>query len=52
MDEKEIVFSIKLDETHLNEIEYFYNLNVKVFITSQDKFILTIIVGIPEKYNI
>ena len=41
-------FSIELDETQLNEIENVYNSNSEVFVTLQDRFPLTIIVGTPK----
>lgn len=41
-------FSIKLDETQLNEIEDIYNSNIEVFVTLEDGFTVTIIVGTPE----
>jgi predicted DNA-binding protein len=41
-------FSIELDETHLNEIEDVYNSNIEVFVTLQDGFSLTIVVGTPK----
>jgi hypothetical protein len=41
-------FSIKLNETHLNEIEDVHNSNIEVFVTLQDGFSLTIIVGTPK----
>lgn len=40
--------SIELDETHLNEIEDVYNSNIEVFVTLQDKFTLTIVIGTPK----
>ena len=48
MHEKKIGFSIELDETHLNEIEDIYNSNIEVFVTLQDGFPLTIVVGTPK----
>lgn len=42
MDEKNSVFSIELDETHLNEIEDVSNSSIEVFVTLQDEFPLTI----------
>ena len=48
MHEKNSSFSIELDETHLNEIEDVYNSNIEVFVTLQDGFTLTIIVGRPK----
>lgn len=48
MHQKNSRFSIELDETHLNEIEDIYNSNIEVFVTLQDGFILTIIVGTPK----
>lgn len=45
MDEKKSSFSSELDETHLNKIEDVSNLNIEVFITLQDGFALTIVVG-------
>jgi hypothetical protein len=48
MHEKKIRFSIELDETHLNEIEDVYNSNIEVFVTLQDGFTLTIVVGTPK----
>lgn len=41
-------FSIELDETQLNEIENVYNSNIEAFVTLQDGFPLTIIVGTPK----
>ena len=41
-------FSIEIDQTCLNEIKNIYNLNIEVFVRLQDKFPLTIIVGIPK----
>ncbi len=41
-------FSIELDETHLNKIEDVYNSNIEVFITLEDGFSLTIVVGTPK----
>ena len=41
-------FSIEIDEIHLNEIEDIYNSNIEVFVTLQDGFPLTIIVGTPK----
>ena len=38
-------FSIELDQTYLNEIEDVYNSNIEVFVTLQDGFTLTIVVG-------
>jgi predicted DNA-binding protein len=43
--EKNSNFLIEIDETHLNEIEDVYNSNIEVFVTLQDGFLLTIIVG-------
>lgn len=48
MDEKNIVFLIELDETHLNEIEDVSNSNIEVFVTLQDGFPLTIVLGTPK----
>ena len=48
MHEKKIGFSIELDETHLNQIEDVYNSNIEVFVTLQDGFPLTIVVGTPK----
>jgi hypothetical protein len=48
MHEKNNGFSIELDETHLNEIEDVYNSNIEVFVTLQDGFSLTIVVGTPK----
>lgn len=48
MQEKNIDFSIKLDETHLNNIEDIYNSNIEVFVTFEDGFTVTIIVGTPK----
>ena len=48
MHEKNSGFSIELDETHLNEIEDVYNSNIEVFVTLQDGFTLTIVVGTPK----
>ena len=48
MHEKNSGFSIELDETHLNEIEDVSNSNIEVFVTLQDGFSLTIIVGTPK----
>ena len=48
MDEKNSAFSIELDETHLNEIEDVSNSNIEVFVTLEDGFPLTIIVGTPK----
>ena len=48
MYEKNSGFSIELDETHLNEIEDVYNSNIEVFVTLEDGFPLTIIVGTPK----
>ena len=48
MHEKNSGFSIELDETHLNEIEDVSNSNIEVFVTLQDGFPLTIIVGTPK----
>ena len=48
MHEKNIGFSIELDETNLNEIEDVYNSNIEVFVTLQDEFPLTIVVGTPK----
>jgi predicted DNA-binding protein len=48
MHEKNSGFSIELDETHLNEIEDVYNSNIEVFVTLQDGFPLTIVVGTPK----
>ena len=41
-------FSMKLDETQLNQIEDIYNANIEVFVTLEDGFSVTIIVGTPE----
>lgn len=48
MYEKNSGFSIELDETQLNKIENVYNSNIEAFITLQDGFPLTIIVGTPK----
>lgn len=48
MNEKKIPFLIELDEDHLNTIEDIYNSNIEVFVTLQDGFPLTIIVGTPK----
>jgi len=48
MDEKNSVFSIELDETHFNEIEDVSNSNIEVFVTLQDGFPFTIVVGTPK----
>ena len=48
MHEKKNGFSIELDETYLNEIEDVYNSNIEVFVTLQDQFPLTIVVGTPK----
>ena len=48
MHEKNSGFSIELHETHLNEIEDVYNSNIEVFVTLEDGFPLTIIVGTPK----
>jgi predicted DNA-binding protein len=48
MNEKNNGFSIELDKTHLNEIEDVYNSNIEVFVTLQDGFSLTIVVGTPK----
>ena len=48
MHEKNSGFSIELDETHLNEIEDVYNSNIEVFVTLEDGFTLTIVVGTPK----
>jgi uncharacterized protein YneR len=48
MGEKDSGFSIELDENHLNEIEDIFNSNIEVFVTLQDGFTLTIIVGTPK----
>ena len=48
MHEKNSGFSIELDETHLNEIKDVYNSNIEVFVTLQDGFPLTIVVGTPK----
>ena len=45
MHKKNSGFSIEIDETHLNEIEDVYNSNIEVFVTLQDGFPLTIVVG-------
>ena len=41
-------FSIEFDETELNEITDTYNANVEVFVTLEDGFPFTIMVGTPE----
>ena len=41
MQEKNIGFSIELDETDLNEIEEVYNSNIEMFVTLQNEFPLT-----------
>ena len=41
-------FSIEFDETELNEIKDTYNANIEVFVTLEDGFTVTIIVGTPE----
>ena len=48
MNEKNSGFLIELDETHLNEIEDVYNSNIEVFVTLEDGFPLTIVVGTPK----
>ena len=48
MHEKNSSFSIELDETHLNEIKDVYNSNIEVFVTLQDGFPLTVVVGTPK----
>lgn len=48
MHEKNIRFSIELNETHLNEIDDVYNSNIEVFVILEDGFPLTIIVGTPK----
>ena len=48
MHQKNIGFSIELDETNLNQIEDVYNSNIEVFVTLQDQFPLTIVVGTPK----
>ena len=48
MHEKNSGFSIELDETHLNEIKDVYNSNIEVFVTLQDGFPLTLVVGTPK----
>lgn len=48
MHKKNTRFSIELNETHLSEIEDLYNSNIEVFVTLEDGFDLTIIVGTPK----
>ena len=45
---KNIRFSIEIDETDLTEIEDIYNANIQVYITLQDGFCLSTIVGTPK----
>ena len=47
MHEKNNSFSIEF-RTSLNEIEDVFNSNIEVFVTLQDEFTLTIIVGTPK----
>jgi hypothetical protein len=46
--EKNSRFLIEIDETQLSKIEDVYNSNIEVFVTLQDGFSLTIIVGTPQ----
>ena len=39
---------VEIDKTHLSQIEDVYNSNIEVFVTLQDGFSLTIIVGTPK----
>lgn len=48
MYEKNSDFSIEINEAHLNDIEDIYNSNIEVFVTLQDGFTVTIIIGTPE----
>jgi hypothetical protein len=45
---KNIRFSIEIDETDLTEIKDIYNANIQVYITLQDDFCLSTIVGTPK----
>jgi hypothetical protein len=51
MDEKNSVFSIELDKTDLNKIEDVSNSNIEVFVTLQDGFTLTIVLGTPTNFQ-
>jgi len=48
---KNIRFSIEIDETDLTEIEDIYNANIQVYITLQDGFCLSTIVGTPKNFQ-
>ena len=48
MHEKKIGFLIGQDETQLNGTKEVYNLNIDVFVTLQNGFFSTIIVGTPK----
>ena len=48
MNTKSTKFSIKFKENQFSEIQDIYNSNIEVFVTLQDEFPLTIIVGTPK----